>query len=117
MGQGESGAAEAGSAGNGQWAIAIAKAIGDEAINFSYSETTMKKFNLIGFCFLCCALSCTNQGEESVAKKGDSVSCMKVPSRFASDADTLSNSITAIGDTTTVGMILMPGGIFKMGGD
>ncbi len=42
-------------------------------------------------------------------------SCMTVPSRFA--ADTSKNNINYNGDTSIKGMVLIPGGVFHMGGD
>lgn len=40
---------------------------------------------------------------------------MNVPNRFAGNPD--SNSIKFSGDTSLTGMVLIPGGIFDMGGD
>jgi formylglycine-generating enzyme len=53
------------------------------------------------------------------AKKNDDKAaahnCMQVPSRFGND--TTNNGISYNGDTSVVGMVLIPGGTFDMGGD
>lgn len=62
-------------------------------------------------------ISCAgNHGNEAVqaAEMDSSVSCMSVPARFAVSPN---NDITFSGDTSTKNMVLIPGGIFEMGGD
>jgi len=80
-------------------------------------------FNSIVLCVaitlsvLLIAFSCNSEREKVTATiDQDSVhSCMKVPARFGSDAD--SDSISTQGDISTVGMKYIPGGTFMMGGD
>jgi formylglycine-generating enzyme len=63
--------------------------------------------------------ACTNQQTTTTAgqtAQKDSIhSCMDVPSRFTTDS--LASGIQFGGDTSVAGMILIPGGIFEMGGD
>ncbi|HEU4632790.1 MAG TPA: formylglycine-generating enzyme family protein [Flavisolibacter sp.] len=50
-----------------------------------------------------------------MAAKKDSVhTCMQTPARFAGSVDA---SLTTSGDTSTAGMVYIPGGSFMMGGD
>jgi len=62
-------------------------------------------------------MSCGESAAEKEAKrKADSAhSCMQTPQRFGNAADT--TSFAANGDTSTAGMVLIPGGTFDMGGD
>jgi formylglycine-generating enzyme required for sulfatase activity len=69
------------------------------------------------FVFLLSAFSCTNQQEQIATKREDTVSCMRVPSRLAGVTDTSSNFQQYKGDSTTTGMVFIPGGTFMMGGD
>lgn len=59
--------------------------------------------------------ACGNKEGRGVSSSKDSVhSCMKTPARFgASD----SSGISFGGDTSLTGMVLVPGGVFDMGGD
>lgn len=63
--------------------------------------------------------SCSNNKKET-AETGNPVSpdsiltCMAVPSRFGADS---SAPIAFSGDTSITGMVLIPGGVFEMGGD
>lgn len=63
-------------------------------------------------------LSCNNTNESNNAKTGSDSSsvhtCMAVPQRFASGD---SNNVKASGDTSLDGMVLIPAGVFEMGGD
>lgn len=60
--------------------------------------------------------SCNNSENSSQNKKQDSAhACMAVPTRFGSD--TSSSAIGFNGDTSTIGMVLIPGGSFEMGAD
>lgn len=67
---------------------------------------------------LSAVLSCANdKGQQPSVPDKDSVhSCMRVPSRFGG-SDSAVNGITASGDTSLTGMVLVPGGTFQMGGD
>lgn len=62
--------------------------------------------------FIGCNASSTKTSEDI---KDTAHSCMAVPSRFGSNADT--SSVRYNGDTSVAGMVLLPGGIFEMGGD
>jgi formylglycine-generating enzyme len=67
--------------------------------------------------FLLPFAACNNHQNTTAVPVTDSAhSCMSVPSRFGG-ADSLLQNITASGDTTADGMILIPGGSFEMGGD
>ncbi|MBD0377596.1 MAG: formylglycine-generating enzyme family protein [Flavisolibacter sp.] len=77
----------------------------------------MRRFNLIALFFLWFTLSCVNQQEKGLPKKEDTVTCMKVPSRFRGTADTTADSQQYNTDSSTSGMVLIPGGAFSMGGD
>ncbi len=60
--------------------------------------------------------SCNNNDSNTDITNIDSAhSCMNVPNRFGSNAD--SNIVKFSGDTSVAGMVLIPGGIFDMGGD
>src|SRR5690606_13784363 len=58
-----------------------------------------------------CQADTGKKGEEKDAPH----SCMQVPARFA--PDTTNQAIRFNGDTSFEGMVLIPGGIFEMGGD
>ena len=59
--------------------------------------------------------ACGNSGGKQEHAKADSNhSCMKAPSRFGV---TDSSGISFGGDTSLAGMVLIPGGVFDMGGD
>jgi sulfatase modifying factor 1 len=60
-----------------------------------------------------CNASSDQQQQEAV--KDTAHNCMQTPTRFAGNEGT--DAITFNGDTTTTGMILIPGGQFQMGGD
>ena len=53
--------------------------------------------------------------DQAIAAHDSSISCMSVPSRFGINQDT--SSIQFSGDTSVAGMVLIPAGIFQMGGD
>lgn len=76
----------------------------------------MIKYWVFIFCVSQLFLSCNNQKETTTKTEvSDSAhSCMKVPERFS-----IVNTpeITFSGDTSTTGMVLIPGGRFNMGGD
>ena len=71
----------------------------------------------MGFMCMLIIASCNNsKNEEIVSVDMDSLhSCMNVPSRFGNDSS--GNSIQFNGDSSTDGMVLIPGGTFDMGGD
>lgn len=59
--------------------------------------------------------SCNRNSETTEKSKTDSIhACMSVPARFTSGDST---TIQASGDTSTIGMVLIPAGNFEMGGD
>lgn len=63
--------------------------------------------------------SCNNEVKDATAiiKKKDTASCcMKIPSRF-SIGNNDSNLVNVSSDTSHAGMMYIPGGIFRMGGD
>ncbi len=68
-------------------------------------------------CSICLFCSCSDNqsADEAQAKKDSAHYCINVPNRFAGNPD--SNSIIFSGDTSLTGMVLIPGGIFDMGGD
>lgn len=61
--------------------------------------------------------SCASSTGKDHARAADDAvhSCMQVPSRFTNGMDT--STIKSNGDTSHTGLILIPGGIFDMGGD
>lgn len=60
--------------------------------------------------------SCHNGHSDRVTAIDDSAhSCMSVPNRFGISADTI--AVQFSGNTSVAGMVLIPGGIFDMGGD
>jgi formylglycine-generating enzyme len=63
------------------------------------------------------AVSCNEQNDSSVtvARADSAHSCMSVPSRFG--AANTNDSIKVSGDTSTAGMVHIPGGRFMMGAD
>lgn len=61
--------------------------------------------------------SCTDGAAGSVTNQQETTSCMKVPARFGGAADSNSASVGYGGDSTSKGMVLIPGGEFLMGGD
>lgn len=59
--------------------------------------------------------SCNRNSETTEKSKTDSIhACMSVPARFTSGDST---TIQSSGDTSTIGMVLIPAGNFEMGGD
>lgn len=76
-----------------------------------------RKSVLVGVCSLLFILACNDSSQNNLAKKEDSVSCMKTPSRFATAGGTGGAPIAFSGDSTTEGMVYIPGGTFLMGGD
>lgn len=77
---------------------------------------TKSFFQLRCFAVIATLLSCNNGPTNTPTRKDDTAhSCMAVPSRFGNYADT--SSIRYSGDTSLAGMVLLPGGIFEMGGD
>lgn len=74
------------------------------------------KYFISGLCVVLLS-ACNNNSdkETSIAGKDSVHSCMKVPSRFGNDSS--DSNIQYSGDTSTAGMVLIPGGIFDMGGD
>lgn len=78
----------------------------------------MKATSSIPVLVMICLISACNNVDEKAMQQNvisDSVhSCMSVPQRFASGD---SNHIISSGDTSLIGMTLIPGGSFEMGGD
>lgn len=64
-------------------------------------------------------IACKNKAETGtkVTGKADTISCMQVPSRFAATSDSSGSAILFNGDSSNIGMVLIPGGTFMMGGD
>jgi formylglycine-generating enzyme required for sulfatase activity len=60
--------------------------------------------------------SCQSPQVQSAAATDSAHSCMKVPTRFAGN-DSALQAIKASGDSSTEGMVFIPGGLFEMGGD
>lgn len=63
------------------------------------------------------ATSCTDGAAGSAVNQKETTSCIKVPARFGSTGDTNSSSLSVRGDSSTKGMVFIPGGAFMMGGD
>ena len=59
--------------------------------------------------------SCNNGKSDVVSAKDSAPSCMSVPNRFGNNAD--ANAVQFSGDTSVTRMVLIPGGIFNLGGD
>ncbi len=78
----------------------------------------MKQFSAIGTLVIITSMlsACNNQQEKSAATKDDAVACMKAPSRFAV-TDSTGSGISFNGDSSTRGMVYIPGGSSMMGGD
>lgn len=71
-------------------------------------------FSLLLFAIF--ATSCNNSKANTDINKMDSAhSCMNVPNRFGNNAD--ANALQFSGDTSVADIVLIPGGIFDMGGD
>ena len=81
----------------------------------------MKQYKFFNFCLLLIITSvipaCKNKQAAIAIEKKDTISCMKVPARFASATDSDKINILYNGDSSNAGMILIPGGEFMMGGD
>jgi formylglycine-generating enzyme required for sulfatase activity len=66
--------------------------------------------------FLVTITSCNDRKSNAAQTEKDSAhSCMNVPNRFGTYAD--SNTVQFSGDTSVAGMAFIPGGMFDMGGD
>jgi sulfatase modifying factor 1 len=70
-------------------------------------------FSMISSLFACNNNS--NKSDSIAVNKDTSISCMMVPSRFASTS--VDSSLQFSGDTSTKGMVFINGGTFMMGGD
>ena len=67
-------------------------------------------------CAVTCLIGCDDASTKTVEAGSDTAhSCMAVPSRFSSSTDTSTLQVSS--DTSLAGMVLIPGGIFEMGGD
>jgi formylglycine-generating enzyme len=81
----------------------------------------MRKEHVIAGCFVTlialAIVACENKQTTVAEKKKDTISCMNVPSRFASSNASSDSTIAFNGDSSTLGMVLIPGGEFMMGGD
>ena len=67
-------------------------------------------------CILILASCNSSKTEEIASTEMDTThSCMNIPSRFGNDSS--GNSIQFNGDSSTNGMLLIPGGVFDMGAD
>ena len=78
---------------------------------------TLKAKIFLPCALLLLAVACKNAQENLTEKKKDTISCMNVPSRFGSGNDSAHQQISSNGDSSTVGMVMIPGGDFMMGGD
>ncbi|MES2645874.1 MAG: formylglycine-generating enzyme family protein [Bacteroidota bacterium] len=78
---------------------------------------TIRKSKILGFVVFVLLFSCQdNNSKLQVQIEQDStLSCMQVPARFSNGADT--SGITFSGDSSLLGMVLIPGGSFDMGAD
>ncbi len=91
--------------------------------NFTFFEGNEKHKckmikSILPFLLLIAAIitSCNDNRSDAVKANEDSIhSCMNVPNRFGNNAD--STAIQFNGDTSVAGMVLIPGGVFEMGGD
>jgi formylglycine-generating enzyme len=63
------------------------------------------------------SMACCKNSDNTAKKQSTDTahSCMAIPSRFANDSS--SPGIEFSGDTSTAGMVYIPGGTFEMGGD
>ena len=68
-----------------------------------------------GLAFFSCNNVIENSVDVSRENKDSAISCMRVPSRFSSEA--ADTSLAFNGDTSTIGMAYIKGGTFMMGGD
>lgn len=76
-----------------------------------------KRVSLVSILILFTVACNTSTKNEKVPVTADSAhSCMNAPNRFAL-SDSLSNGVKYSGDTSVSGMVLIPAGIFNMGGD
>jgi len=81
----------------------------------------MKKYFLVKMMIMMAIVSssigCKQQEKKIADAKTDSAhECMKVPQRFAT-SDSGTTNIQPSGDSSTAGMVFIPGGTFDMGGD
>jgi formylglycine-generating enzyme required for sulfatase activity len=81
----------------------------------------MKKYFLVKMMIMMAIVSssigCKQQEKKISDAKTDSAhECMKVPQRFAT-SDSGTTNIQPSGDSSTAGMVFIPGGTFDMGGD
>ena len=81
----------------------------------------MKKYFLVKMMIMTAVVSsligCKQQEKKIADAKTDSAhECMKVPQRFAT-TDSGTAGIQPSGDSSTAGMVYIPGGTFEMGGD
>lgn len=74
----------------------------------------MKRKHIPLLLFMIIAAACAGNNDKNKAHKDSMQNCMNVPQRFPT-AD--SSTVTASGDTSTTGMLFIPGGTFDMGGD
>lgn len=77
----------------------------------------MRRIDLITLPFFLLLCACTNQQEGGAVRKEDAVSCLAVPPRVLAVTDTAISGQQYKTDSTTAGMVLIPGGAFLMGGD
>ncbi len=74
------------------------------------------KCSLAGIVMLCISVACKNASNVNQTSGADSAqSCMQVPSRFGVDSS--SSQVNFSGNSSIADMVLIPGGIFEMGGD
>jgi formylglycine-generating enzyme len=83
----------------------------------SVNRKWVKQMLAIFFTIVITNYACTNSEpkQQGSQEKDSSISCMQIPARYGTGADTA--SIAFGGDTSLTGMVLIPGGTFEMGGD
>ncbi|MBZ4191947.1 formylglycine-generating enzyme family protein [Niabella sp. 3A5MI-3] len=75
----------------------------------------LSRYIVTGTFITAAVFSCkSNNSENKDAERDTAHSCMKVPARFGVQD---SSDVSFGGDTSVTGMVLIPGGVFDMGGD
>jgi formylglycine-generating enzyme required for sulfatase activity len=75
----------------------------------------MQRISLITFIAILILFSCKNEAGKGLAANDSSAGCMKIPSRLGAINDT--SHATGSAGGVKDGMVLIPGGVFNMGGD
>ena len=77
----------------------------------------MKRYSFPLFLSVFFSLSCAHLQGPVHGGRGEVVSCMQVPSRFAAAAPAGAEGVGKAQDPSFAGMVHIPGGTFSMGGD